>query len=334
MHAIDGPLQMHWFRYVLRLQLAGSLLAPTAAAYCRTTTCDPQLSCDTDPERCCDWNEDGCDINGLEVAWPSSCVSYNVHEDGSDETGISADELSDILHTSFSRWLTVECNEELVPLTVDFRGSATCGHPEYNTEKGAQNANIWTLRDDRDLIETTEFRDGEIDSRALAITTLSFDELSAQLLDADVEIHSGAFDFTLGDSDIKFDLESVVMHEAGHFLGIAHSEEATSTMSSGALYGDTEKRSLEIDDLLAICDAYPGNKEFPAGDTCEPQGGYSPHCYEPGCGCAQAGLRHRPVGLSILSLLIFSLGVRRWRGGRNRRAASLAELRSKLPAIL
>ena len=66
-------------------------------------------------------------------------------------------------------------------------------------------------------------------TRASTPTTLSIDTVSGQILDADVEIdafdpgQNGMPPITTSDSNVGYDLESIVTHEAGHFLGLAHS---------------------------------------------------------------------------------------------------------------
>ena len=54
-----------------------------------------------------------------------------------------------------------------------------------------------------------------------------------------------------------FDLQSILTHEAGHFLGLAHSPDAEATMAAQYYEGTTTFRSLAADDVAAVCAAYP-----------------------------------------------------------------------------
>ncbi|MCA9570089.1 MAG: matrixin family metalloprotease, partial [Myxococcales bacterium] len=68
------------------------------------------------------------------------------------------------------------------------------------------------------------------------------------------------FDFsvTANPGPGKTDLQSIMAHENGHWLGLDHSAVAQATMY--AYYsGGTGPRTLHPDDETAVCDTYPGN---------------------------------------------------------------------------
>jgi hypothetical protein len=293
------------------------LSTSSALAFCRTTVCDERVSCAEDPDLCCLRDVEGCDTNTRAISWPTSCVSYNVHEDGSEKRDISAKQLANILDEAFDQWLSADCNEGSVSLAIDYRGTAECGEPEYNQGDKDRNANIWMFRDDG--TSTNMGTVGPSLADALAVTTVSFNEDSAQIYDVDVELLSADTEFTLGDEEVVFDLASVVTHEAGHFLGLDHpatggASATKPTMASGYSPGEIETRSLEQDDIDGICATYPEGRSFPGGKTCEPRGKYSPKCDKDGCGCSQAGTDTPSSGMSLVSALIaaFALGRRRW----------------------
>ena len=111
---------------------------------------------------------------------------------------------------------------------------------------------------------------------------------------------------TLGDQNIQADLDFIITHEAGHFLGLSHSCRPDATMLATYTLGDTNLRTLRSDDVAGICEIYP-----PGGATemCDPtpRHGFSADCgtdaQDRGC-CATAPGRSDTDGTwSILALL-------------------------------
>jgi MYXO-CTERM domain-containing protein len=263
---------------------------------------------------CCRRDASGCDTNTKAISWPTSCVSYNVHEDGSDKRDISANQLANVLDDAFDRWLSADCSDGSVSLAIDYRGKAECGAPEFNHGDRDRNANIWMFRDSG---TSTKMSGPTRLSDPLAVTTVSFNEDNAQIYDVDVELLSVDAMFTLDDDEVVVDLASVVAHEAGHFLGLDHSSTPGATMAEGYFPGETETRSLHEDDLAGICATYPEGRSFPGGKTCEPRGKYSPKCDKDGCGCSQAGTDSQRSGMWVVAALAGLLALRRRRWARS-----------------
>jgi MYXO-CTERM domain-containing protein len=285
------------------------LLAPTgASAFCQTTVCDERYSCEENPEMCCVRDANGCDTNTRPITWPTSCVSYNVHEDGSKKRDISAGKLADVLDDVFAQWVEATCDEGSVSLSVEYRGKAECGEPEYNQGKRDRNANVWMFRDHGTKTGMNAQQGSTLSDAALAVTTVSFNEKNAEIYDVDVELLSAIADFTTSDEDVVVDLQAVVTHEAGHFLGLDHSNHLGATMASGYVLGRTDTRDLSVDDISGICEAYPEGRNFPGGRTCEPRGKYSPKCDRKGCGCSQVGT-DEPVPFGWIWALALGFGV-------------------------
>ncbi len=158
------------------------------------------------------------------------------------------------------------------------------------------------------------------DPTVIAMTTTTFSPCSGRLVDADIEMNSAGFDFTVGDGPlcsenprdpdcIGTDLRNTIVHEVGHFIGLDHSPERGSTMFVTALLGETEKRTLADDDIEAICDIYPAG-----GETwiCEPAQPLN-RCGEDGSldGARTAGCSSGAGGLAPLALVPAALWLRR-----------------------
>jgi MYXO-CTERM domain-containing protein len=295
------------------LLMAAASYAPSAAAFCRTTICDPRYSCEEDPEICCIPDGQGCETNTAPISWPTSCVSYNVHEDGSEKLDIAPKVLTDVLEATFDSWLSVDCSGEGVSLAVDYRGYAECGSPEYNLKSKDRNANVWMFQDSGTSTDGNTNGGMVLDAAALAVTTVSFNEDTAEIYDVDVELLSSVADFTTSDESVNVDLASVVTHEAGHFLGLDHSLAPGATMASGYVPGSTAQRTLSEDDEAGVCAIYPEDRPFPGGKTCEPRGKYSPKCDKDGCGCRVVGQTDAPSSPALFAALFLGLAVVRRR---------------------
>ncbi len=154
----------------------------------------------------------------------------------------------------------------------------SCSESEYDAN--GPNANVVYFTD------SGWNQGGDIDS-TLALTTVSFGS-GPDIFDADMAVNSARHDFTVSDTDVSIDLVSVVTHEVGHFLGIAHSPDPTAVMYYAYNPG-TIKRDLTPDDIAAVCTIYPPKTQ--AG-VCNPvpPGGLATSCGTPpaSSGCTTA----------------------------------------------
>jgi hypothetical protein len=141
-----------------------------------------------------------------------------------------------------------------------------CDEVEFNP--GGENTNLWTFRDDDWPPELGEGRE------QLAHTTLTFDAETGELLDADVEINTENFPITLDSPNGDFDLQTLISHEMGHFLGLGDTSLAGAMMESPVVPGE-RRNKLSPDDVTGICEIYSDQL---SRDSCEPLGGFSPLC--------------------------------------------------------
>jgi hypothetical protein len=285
----------------LACSLATLAVAAPAGAYCRTKACDTDPSYgdiwDEEPQPAeCVRNDQGCFIEGTPLYWPSTCLSFAVHRSGSKSSAIDHETASAIIEDAFLKWNTVDCGSGDPPsFRFVNKGAVDCRKAEYNQEAG--NANIFMFREDSWPYEN------QIDT--LALTTVTYNVETAEIYDADVEINTAEYFFTTTPvpPDGGADLEAVVTHEVGHFLGLAHSEVNAATMRAiGYEPGTTGLRTLAADDIEGICEIYPPGKKL--GSECAPRHGFSGACGEVDEGCALVrGERRRGAAFGTLAAL-------------------------------
>jgi hypothetical protein len=209
--------------------------SPSAEAYCLATTCGSSgVVCEpATPDDC-----------GTPLRWQRDCVGVSLHELG--PPGIEREAAREAMRAAFGAWLGADCGEGAGPgLGVVDLGDVTCDRVEYNGDAG--NSHTVLFRSDAWPYPESPLH--------LGLTTVVFDTETGEIFDADIELNA-TFPLTTGEP-IEYDLVSVLTHEAGHFLGLAHAAEPDATMFFSYEPGTTELRSLHADDVAGVCEAYP-----------------------------------------------------------------------------
>lgn len=184
------------------------------------------------------------------LRWASSPVRWSVTE--RDAPGVSASEFQAAMGRAFATW-------EAVPTaTISFQfGGFTRAEPFED--------------DDRSVLG---FQNEPELERVLGATGFVVDVLTGEIVESDIFFNT-AFSWSTaaaGETG-RFDLESVALHEIGHFLGLGHSAlgetEARPTggrrvlASSAVMFpiafgtGNTADRELQPDDIAGVSDIYP-----------------------------------------------------------------------------
>lgn len=194
-----------------------------------------------------------CDFTGVPFAWKRRCFTYALDERGT--PSVSNATVLSVLDRSFAHWEGVRCSG--LALGFEFREArdfATCRDAEYTDRTGDGNMNI--------IAFVSDFRERKLSESAFAVTITWHAPSTGELYDADMLINELQGPFGVcpdaGCTDDSFvDLENVITHEAGHFLGLSHSADSDSTMFWSAGRGEISKRSLGADDIAGICAIYP-----------------------------------------------------------------------------
>lgn len=285
--------------------LASGAAAPrTAHAFCRTMT--ERAPADYDAVA-----NGGCFAKGVPLFWRNSCVSYNIQQSASRK--VSYEDASNLLSTAFTRWTGATCptnGEGRSRASIDVRdlGPVECAKVEY-AKNGLPNVNVVVFRDDK----------WDYGPQVLGLTTVSFDKETGELFGADMEINMVNMQpIALRDPvpSNAYDFLSVVTHEAGHFLGMGHSDQPEATMFARYDPGTTRMRILTDDDVNGICTVYRPdgdravlNGKVTAAPQCDPtpRGGFTRTCDDAPESCAvPEGLPSR--GTSGLAAFVVVLG--------------------------
>ena len=261
------------------LLIAGLLHSSLARSYCRGRTVRP-------PENFAP-AEGKCWPNGKPIYWPNGCLEYRIGENGSKQ--FPASDVAPLVARAFSLWEETACGTGHPSIHVQQAGLTSATHAEASEAGGAADVNVVVFRDDAWPYS------GQ--SSALALTTVTYGAESGKIYDADIEINTFAKQFVLNPSGVVrgvYDLNTVLLHEAGHFFGLEHSSDQDAIMGGGAFAG-----RIAADDAAGICAIYP-----PDGTRITPRG---PEPAE-ACMAAKGGCAVGPTS-GDLTLPLATLGV-------------------------
>jgi hypothetical protein len=248
---------------------------------------------------------ESCSGAAIPLHWPTSSVHYTI--DARLPRGLEMAPVEAAIDAAFAAWSNVDCSY----LGVDYDGSEDAPLVGYSASGNGTNVVTW--------IE----KDWPGKSSTQAITALTFSCSDGVVLDADIIVNADDFRFTTDggarhdddgdDADRERDLQNVLTHEAGHFVGFAHSPDPESTMYAWVFPGETAKRDLTSSDVAGMCQAYPVGHE--------PDAAASPL----GCQVAAAPGRTSPgeaaLGLGVLAVglgwLLFARRAQRRRGDKS-----------------
>lgn len=275
----------------LGVAVALAFVTASAGAYCRTMSCK---------EGECPRDDQGCPTSGVVAVWAQTMpLTFRFHARGT--ALLVNEEARAAIRAAFFRWTDVICEggrtslrfvegEDLTedkPLTVSGRVTGSVApFGIYFRDTG------WPH----------PVKDGD---GMLALTTLSVGQETGRITYADIEINTGGYRLATGDLADGQDLQSLVTHEVGHYIGLAHSVAANSIMNP-SLCDKGERcqvdkvaaRRLGDDDLAAVCALYPPGASAPPPPKAAPA--------DPG-GCASStSPRSGPpmLGFAALGLLI------------------------------
>jgi hypothetical protein len=233
---------------LLALLTAATALASsgTARAYCRTTTEPVEASYDSTIR--------GCPTGTAYLAWPQMPVKYQVALGASSQ--ISLSEATALIDRSFAKWSAASCSEsdpgKRPSLSTLDIGPTDAPDPVRCEDGGCGIP--------QDAVHGIYFRDDswpyDDTGNTLALTTLSYGSETGHLFAAVMEIntHDNHVSESTPPPAGAYSLEAIVTHEAGHFIGLAHSGDTGAIMF--ARY-HPDAVTLTADDTAGVCAIYP-----------------------------------------------------------------------------
>jgi hypothetical protein len=257
------------------------------------------------------------------IWWRNACIGYDIQKSAS--RWVSYDTAAQMVAAAFAKWTKAQCAADpagpaRVSIDVSDLGPVACDQVQYD-RFGGPNQNLIVFRD-------TMWPHNDANN-TLGLTTVTFDADTGELYDADTEIN-GTVRLGVGDPVTPgvYDFESIITHEMGHFLGLAHSGDSSATMYAHYTQGSTAMRSLTSDDVAGLCSIYPPNATrnvdpsvASGGSVAEgscnpaPRNGFTTQCSQPrkhGCAVAPSGPTD-DGGEEIVLVAFASLGIARAR---------------------
>ena len=303
-----------------------------ALAFCRTMACPLPAGFAPSPDACvppdfASWCASQTPPDKpIPIWWRNACVSYDLQQNASQQAPYATADT--MFAAAFGKWTSLDCAGPAGPggssrVSIDVRdlGPVACDQVQYNQTQGNQHVIIFH--------DHSWPHDDQLNT--LGLTTITYDPDTGEIYDADMEINA-TVPLALRDPvpTGSYDLQSIITHECGHFLGMAHSGDMNATMYAFYTMGATSMRTLTADDIGGLCSIYPPSGEravdpsVAAGggvgqDACDPtpRHGFSAQCASGasgGCDATGGGGSRDRDGLALTILAVSA-----WGGARRRR---------------
>ena len=165
------------------------------------------------------------DANGEEsgpsISWLSRQITFALHKDGT--ATVDGTEEFDEIRAAFQVWEDISlgwngtgCPSPVEDTDLTFTEASalsSLNRVGYDYLNPANNENLMVFRDDA-------WPHPNMTGMIIGLTTTTYNSLTGEIFDADIEFNAAQFPFTIGDHNVQTDLMNTTVHEIGHFLGL------------------------------------------------------------------------------------------------------------------
>jgi hypothetical protein len=210
-----------------------------AAAYCRSVTASPPAGYDPAASGCFGFSDGGVTAGLYPLFWRNACVGYSFQPQASKYITLSQAE--QVGQQAFNAWSSAQCPGGSPSISAVLFPPINC-----DQVPSAEHGNVIIFRDTMWPYDDS--------ANAIGYTTLTVDLSSGEILAADTEINTAQWTIVAQPPvpSNGYDFATIMTHEAGHFLGLAHTGDTTAVMYARYHPGTT----LQPDDINGICSIY------------------------------------------------------------------------------
>jgi hypothetical protein len=192
-------------------------------------------------------------------------VTYQLEQQASKQVSLA--QATPVFDLSFAKWGAVTCfdagSSDTPAVSFQDLGPTDAGYASCEAGPCGYTANT--------APHVIIFRDADWPyndpSNTLALTTVTFGEDTGHIYAADMEINT--FEHQISTTtplpSSAYSLEAIATHEAGHFIGMAHSQIDTAVMYA---HYQPDAVSLTADDIDGVCAIYPRTSPKAARGSC------------------------------------------------------------------
>jgi MYXO-CTERM domain-containing protein len=256
------------------------LEASLAHGFCRTTS-----TTETEPPG---YNPavSGCWTGGVPLAWGANRVPFAIAASASRQVSLA--DATRVADLAFNAWNSAACEGKAPsiqayddgPISVASGGGDALAGWASCSESASCNPTAHDV-----IVFDDDAWPYDDPVNTLALTTVTYGVDDGRIFEAYTEVNSAQHKLTTAEppptSGAGFDLQSILTHEAGHFLGIAHATDANAIMYA---YYHPGAINLTADDIAAICTVYP------------------PQSTRGGCACTTSGTSRGVPSIVVIAL--------------------------------